>query len=353
MFSEPPRRTTGRPAGPRPASLRTRVLTAVCLAALVANGAATVGSGARGAQPRPEVLGFQSEGSPPRLIDRSRRALTQVGVDGINLIGRGEVSAVDHAAAAQLSRARADGLPAVLLVGNWSPRINDFSEALAHRTLGSAAATRAAALAVAREAIGGGWNGVSVDLESLAPRDRAGLTSFAATLRGALPSGDSLTVCVEAFTSMASYRANGYDPGALARSADQIVLMTYDDHGPWENTPGPIGPLRWQRRSVRALERSVPREQILLGAADYGYAWRPHSNDNLNVAQARALVARRHSHARWVAAVGEWTAGLPDGSTLWWSDRRSVALRIRLAQRLGLHGVAVWSLGTGDPIPAG
>ena len=67
--------------------------------------------------------------------------------------------------------------------------------------------------------------------------------------------------------------------------------------------------------------------------------------------QARALVARFHARPHWSASAGEWTARLRDGSTLWWSDARSVLLRVRLARALHVHGVAVWSLGSGDPLP--
>jgi spore germination protein YaaH len=262
------------------------------------------------------------------------------------------VSAPGNVDATQLARAHADELPAVLLVGNWSPRINDFSEELAHQTLGSPSAVQSAATTVADHVISGHWDGVSVDLESLAPRDSAGLSAFVAALRAQLPAGDSLTVCLEAFTSPSAYAANGYDLKTLETGADQIVLMTYDDHGPWENTPGPIGPLAWQRASVHALETAIPASRIFLGAANYGYAWRPHSNDNLNVSQARALVRRSHGQARWVGTAGEWTAQLSDGSTVWWSDARSVGLRFKLARALAVHGVAVWSLGSGDPLPA-
>lgn len=316
--------------------------------------AGTVGTAAASslaAGSRLPVLGFQSDSDPARLIDENAHAMSLVGVDGVNLTGPGQVSAPGSVDLAQQARARADALPAVLLVGNWSPRIDDFSEKLAHATLGNVAAVQHAATVVAEDVIRERWAGVSVDLESLAPRDRAGLDQFVAQLRALLPEPYSVTVCVEAFTSASAYPANGYDLRTLASNSDQIVLMTYDDHGPWENTPGPIGPLGWQRASVHVLERWVPAGQIFLGAANYGYAWRPHSNDNLNVSQARALVARWHAQPRWVASVGEWTAKLRDGSTLWWSDRRSVALRIELARALGVHGVAVWSLGSGDPLP--
>lgn len=296
------------------------------------------------------ILGFQSDSDPTRLIDQNAGAMTVVGIDGINLVDSGHVSAPSSADLAQLARAHADGLPAVLLVGNWSARVNDFSEKLAHRTLGNRAAVQSAAAAVAGDVTQEHWDGVSVDLESLAPRDRTGLAAFVAALRAALPLGDALTVCLEAFTSPAAYAANGYDLKALAADG-QIVLMTYDDHGPWENTPGPIGPVAWQRDSVRALQTVVPAAQIFLGAANYGYAWRPHSNDNLNVAQARALAARWHARPHWVPSAGEWTARLGDGSTLWWADARSVALRIKLARALSVHGVAIWSLGSGDQLP--
>ena len=316
--------------------------------------AAFLGATALGQTSHPlAVLGFQQESSSPHLIDRNAGALTQVGVDGVNLSGPGQVSAPDQAARRQLARARSDGLPAVLLVGNWSNRVNDFYEPLAHQTLGSRTATARATASLARDVVRGGWNGVSVDLESLAPRDRSGLTRFVADLRADLPAGDSLTVCLTASTSLAGYRASGYDPAGLVAHVDQIVLMTYDDHGPWENTPGPIGPLPWQQASVRAMERVVAPSHVLMGVADYAYAWRPHSNDSLTVQQARALAARWHAQPRWVARVGEWTADLSDGSKVWWSDARSISRRMTLARTLGVHGIAVWSLGTGDALPPG
>jgi spore germination protein YaaH len=263
------------------------------------------------------------------------------------------VSAPHAAVLGQLARAHADGLPAVLLVGNWSQAVGDFSERVAYRTLRSPAAVASAASSLAGYVVAQGWNGVSVDLESLRPRDRLGLTQFVRALRADLPPGASLTVCVQNSTSLSGYAASGYDLAALAAGSDQIVLMSYDDHGPWENTPGPIGPLRWQRAGVRALERVVPADRVFLGVANYGYAWRPHANRNLTVAGARKLVSRWHARARWVPSAGEWTAKLRDGSILWWSDARSIARRVKLARSLGVHGIAVWSLGTGDPIRVG
>src|SRR5947209_6506538 len=157
--------------------MRRWAFTGLALMALVGWLALTAG-GSEGAGPALQVLGFQSEGSSPARIDQSAGSMTLVGVDGINLSGPGKVSAPDQAARRQLARARADHLPAVLLIGNWSSQVNDFSEPLAYQTLGNRQDTASAARATARDVRAGGWNGASVDLESLAPRDRAGLSRF-------------------------------------------------------------------------------------------------------------------------------------------------------------------------------
>jgi spore germination protein YaaH len=302
------------------------------------------------ASARLAVTSFQMEGSPTWLIDRSAAALSTVTVDGVNLTGSGTVSAADPAALRQLATAHRDGLRAELLVSNWSQRINDFSERLAFATLRRPPMIARVAAALAREVSAGGWNGITLDIEALAPRDRAGLTRLVAALRGTLPEGATVSVTVANHRRAGQFAANGYDLAGLGASADRVVLMAYDDHGPWDNTPGPIGPLRWQRAGLRVLLRSVPLAKVDLGVAGYGYAWRPHGNVSLSDVQARRLVARFHARARYIASVGEWTARLRDGSIMWWSDARSFARRAQLARALRLHGLAVWSLAQSDPI---
>jgi spore germination protein len=152
-------------------------------------------------------------------------------------------------------------------------------------------------------------------------------------------------------TSTAAYVANGYNLNAIGHVVSQVVLMAYDQHGSWENTPGPVGALAWQRKGLRVVLRRMSASHIDLGVAGYGYAWRPHSNYQVSDAAARRLVSHDHGTKRFDAKVGEWTAHLPDGSTLWWSDARSYPLRVALAARLRLHGLAVWDLGLSDRLP--
>ena len=310
---------------------------------------------ARAAPATLAVTGFESEQDPLTAIDRSAGALTTVGVDGVNLIDGGTaVSAPDASVSRRLARAHADRLGAELLIGNWDDHINDFSETLAHGMLGRPAAIASVVEALAADVSKDGWQGISVDLESLAPRDTAGLVAFVRQLHAALPAGRTVSVCVTNYSIASNFPGDGYALRALGAAADRIVLMAYDQHGPWEDTPGPIGALSWQRAGLAIVLRSVPAAKLDLGQAGYGYAWRRHANLQLSDAQARRLVGRENGTARWDARAGEWTARLRDGWTVWWADARSYALRVRLAAGLHLHGLAVWSLGQADPLaPAG
>jgi spore germination protein len=321
------------------------------IASMLASAALAAGAPAPAPAGLLPILGYQSDGAPSSLIAADAPGLGSVGVDGLNLTGApGAVSAPASSDRAQLAAAEDAGLPAVLLVGNFSPRINDFSEPLAHRTLRSPSATAALARTLAGDVTSEGWNGISVDLESLRARDAPGLVGLLADLRADLGPSASLTVNVSNFTHPAQYPANGYDLAGIARSVSQVVLMAYDQHGPWEKTPGPIGATSWVKRGLAALLTVVPAAQVDLGVAGYGYVWAAHGRRQLSDAAARALVARDGATARWRASAGEWTAALPNGGSVWWSDRRTLARREALAASRGLHGLAVWSLGLSDPI---
>jgi len=299
----------------------------------------------------PPVLGFQDGWDSPGAINRSASGLASVGVDGVDLSENGrQVDVPDARLRSQLRRAHALQLPAVLLLGNWSDRIEDFSEPVAHRMLSSAANRLRVARSLAASVRRQHWDGVNVDLESLGPRDRAGLTAFLRTLRGQLPRRARLSIDLMNATSAAGMRAWGYDLRAIGRIVDQVVLMAYDQHGPWEPAPGPVGALGWTRRGLAVLRTAIPARKIVLGVAGYGYAWRPGRTVTVSAARARQLVAGDHATAHWDARVGEWTAHLSDGSTLWWSDARSLARRRTLARSLHLGGLAVWDLALSDTI---
>jgi len=298
------------------------------------------------------VTGWALDNASPALVRRNAGGISTLSVAGVSINPRGTDVSRPRASAVQLARtAHDEGLTAELLVGNYSNRLGDFDPRAAHRLLSSQVRIDAVASRLASYVATGGWDGVNVDLERVRAADAAGLVAVVRATQAAMPADRTVTIDVSASTSLAGYRGGGYDLVGLADAADVIKLMTYDQHGPTWSGPGPVGGLPWQRRALATILRVVPAEQVDLGVAGYGYTWpRRGVGHTVTVAQARQLIARDHVRARWRAKAGEWTARLDDGTRLWWSDRRSYRQRVALAAAQGLHGLAVWRLGSADTL---
>ena len=315
----------------------------------------TPGAAARPADARRPlvVTGYAMGGLSPRVIPRDAHGLDLVGVSGIGVKPDGSgVTGTYRQLTALRRQAHRYGLRAELLMSNWSPVTGDFDPALATALLSDPDHRAAAVRRLDRIARTEQWDGITVDLEALRPRDRDDLVAFVSELRAALPARVELSMDIGARPSIAAYRRSGFDLGRLARHVDRIALMTYDQHGSGWSGPGPVGGLPWQRRTMKVLLSRVPAGLVDLGVAGYGYTW-PSSGTghSLSPRHARALVAGDGARAVWHRRQGEWSAALSDGTVVWWSDARSYRLRLALARGLGVHGVALWVLGSADPLP--
>ncbi|ROS33346.1 glycosyl hydrolase family 18 protein [Curtobacterium sp. PhB78] len=330
---------------------RSVLLAAALTAGLVLTGCTGPATAESGTPDWFDVTGFQPEGADPALIDVNASAMDVVGVDGLLLSRTGtRVSTPSREARTQRNRAHASGLEAQLLVSNYAD--GDFSEPIARRMLRSPANRSHVVRALATDVRSGGWDSVMIDLEALTAADTAGLTAFARELRAAVGDDVRLDIALSASTTAAGYARMGYDIRALRAPLDHLTLMAYDQHGPWEpDAPGPVGSLPWASKSARALATLAPADQIVLGVAGYGYHWKgPRPAGQLSDDQARRRVRKAGVTPTWNATEGEWTAALPSGEVLWWSDARSLRERVALAERLGLTGVAVWSLDLSDTL---
>jgi spore germination protein YaaH len=340
--------------------MRRLVAGAIVLACVIAGTA-----GCASSAPAPfRVTGYASTGATTNAqLVASRKAMTMVGVDGVTLDASGAgVSAVGSANLALLREAHHLHKSAELLFSNYSTAIGDFDSNLVARMLNSPAARTAVIRTLAADVHNQGWDGITIDLESLnnfgAPGhtrdDNAGLVAFAKELRAALGK-KSISICLSATTG--SYEDLGYDLTALGHSVDHVVLMAYDQHGPSWSSAGPIGGFTWAKESLRRLTGALPAGKIQLGIGEYGYSWpagsvngTPRGGGPYTDAAARTLVKKDGATAQWDPTQQEWHATLGDGTILWWSDARSFAAREALARSLHLGGVAVWSLGQGDPL---
>lgn len=160
-----------------------------------------------------------------------------------------------------------------------------------------------------------------------------------------------------------------YDHGAIAQHVDALRIMAYDYS---VAEPGPIAPLEWVEQVIDGVLLAVPSEfhdRIVLGIGSYGYNWPTAvsgecpidapGRTGINPGTLDDLILRRNIAPVADAVTGEWAATyqltVDDGVTqcvqtrqLHWIDADGVALRVEMARRAGIHGVALWALGYED-----
>ncbi|MCL2418618.1 MAG: glycosyl hydrolase family 18 protein [Conexibacteraceae bacterium] len=214
-----------------------------------------------------------------------------------------------------------------------------------------------------------GYSGLDLDFETLsynpkhnralADQVAAGYPQLVAQVCGALDAiNRSCEVTVMPRTTPAHVWQHGdiatwvYDYGALARAADRIQIMAYDDHSPG-GASGPIAPLPWVR-SVIAYARSVsPPASDELGVPAYGYDWyTPTSATAVLANQAAGLARKVHARIRWNATQGENTFTYKvhgTRHTVWYEGSQSDVQRARLASAAGFAGIAIWAGGYAAP----
>lgn len=237
---------------------------------------------------------------------------------------------------------------------------------------------------VVRFTVDGGFDGVDLDYENFAFLDgkqtwsstRPNWIAFLGELATALHSaGKTLTVSVPPVYDNQRTDDSGYwvyDYAAMGALVDHIRVMAYDFS---TAEPGPIAPLEWVTKLVKAIKSMVPPERLVLGVPVYGYDWvvgttgtcpvdnKPRRR-NLSTKSAAELAASKSIVPAWDVTNAERTfsysepatgldaAGAPAvctvSRTVWYADARAVYERAWLAERADLAGISLWSLGSDD-----
>lgn len=198
-----------------------------------------------------------------------------------------------------------------------------------------------------------GFDGVNIDFESVPPEDRDKLTLFMEELSQRLrPQG--LIVAVSVFPKQDETTNDGaiaYDYEKLPKYADQIILMTYDNHGEWSG-PGPVADIRWVENNLKYALRFIPKSKLYLGVAAYGYDWSPGSVNTVHYSGAMETAVKYGAKLSWDEAAKVPYFQYNDANVehqVWFENSRSLSYKLDLVSKYGLKGIAIWRLGQEDP----
>ena len=266
-----------------------------------------------------------------------------------NVVPTGEVN-LSLKDAAQKNKAKA-----YAVVHNLTK--DGFDANLAHKVLANPTARNNLVQSLVKLTTKDGWDGIAVDIEKTPPGDRDNYSAFVNDLHKALKAKDKiLNVSIPAkFVDYPSDLWSGaYDYAAIGKGADQVVLMTYDEHGTG-TTHGPIASHDWVDRVINYAVEQIPKEKIVMGLPVYSFDWgtdKPTKPAYLTYNQSLEQ-AKKHGvevfydGAEQVPHYHYTASGIRHEVYL--ENSKSLGKKLEYAKGHELHGVAIWRLGMEDP----
>ncbi|TDQ38271.1 LysM peptidoglycan-binding domain-containing protein [Aureibacillus halotolerans] len=202
------------------------------------------------------------------------------------------------------------------------------------------------------------FDGIDLDVEEVYEEDREGLSQFIIELGNALhQEGYFFSVAVPSKTSAEdpSAFAKPFDYAVIGGAADQVIIMLYNEHGWPGSGPGPVVSIGRMEQALTYAASLIPANKILGAVSVFGFDF------NLETGKARYLTyAGAIETANQFGATIQfdeesqtpfytYTAENGQDHEVWFENERSIIAKARLAQTLGVNGLALWRLGMEDP----
>ncbi|MHB1404357.1 MAG: glycosyl hydrolase family 18 protein [Desulfitobacteriaceae bacterium] len=305
------------------------------------------------------VMGFytDAEGPIPGSKDsmvKNIKLMDEVAFFWYTFDGSGKVTPTGKRDLGVKDIAQKNGAKAYALVHNM--RGGTFDADLAHKVLANSGTRATFINNLVNLTANEKWDGISVDIEKAPPGDRNNFSAFVAELQKALRAKDKvLNISIPAkFIDYPSDLWSGaYDYAAIGKAADQIVLMTYDEHG-MGTSQGPIASHAWVNRVITFAIGKIPREKIVMGLPVYSFDWgsnKPNLPAYLSYAQS-VDQAKKHGvdvqfdEENKVPHYAYTANGVRHEVYL--ENAKSLQPKMEYAQQHKLHGVAIWRVGMED-----
>ena len=214
-------------------------------------------------------------------------------------------------------------------------------------------------------------DGVNVDIENVTEKDKEAYTDLVRLLRKKLPKSKSVVVSVAANPNNWTTGWHGsYDYANLAKYADYLMIMAYDEHYEGGDA-GAVAGIEFVEKSIQyALER-VEKNKIVLGIPLYGRYWKDSTSTGggkaVSLEKVSELVrtcsgkitfdekSKSPKAEIFVSAVGTRPKvndkTLQPGSyTIWYENEESIREKLELINKYDIKGAGTWRLGMEEKI---
>ena len=139
----------------------------------------------------------------------------------------------------------------------------------------------------------------------------------------------------------------------LARTADYIVCMCYDEHTSGSETAGSVSSLPFVQKGIRDTLKEVPPEQTVIALPFFTRLWKVNENaaptsSAMGMGEAAAWLSENAANVVWDEETGQNYAeakGVDGTSEIWIEDAQSISEKMKEVMAAGCAGVAEWKLG--------
>src|SRR6266545_1529614 len=268
-----------------------------------------------------------------------------------NVVNSGRVAPIDARLMPLIrsSNAQVDVLP---MVNNFDPLGNDW-RADVGKMLDSPAARQRFRQEIVAFLLSDNYKGLTLDIESFPQEAQPGYRALVAELASDLHQRNK-----KLYLSVPSANSD-FDYAYIARMADGLILMNYDQHYPG-GEPGPVAGQDWFVQNLAQALKVVPREKIICAIGNYGYDWttapkgKPGMAGVHNVSVQEAWLEARDSEAEISFdsdALNPHFNYLDEKNLrhdVWYLDGVTALNQMRAARSLGISTFALWRLGSED-----
>lgn len=276
------------------------------------------------------------------------------GVSGVNVIAptwfylessEGDMSSL--ASESYVETAHSRGLAVWIVANDFDGAVNSSKDTLA--ALSTYAGRSKIIDTIVSETVRVGADGINIDFEKVnadcAPYYQEFIRELSVSCRN---EGLVLSIDVYVPTYTGYLRRE-----ELARVADYIVCMCYDEHTSGSETAGSVSSLPFVRRGIRDTLKEVPAEQTIIALPFFTRLWKVNENAApesraMGMGEAKTWLSENAVSVVWDEENGQNYAeakGADGVSKIWVEDAQSISEKMNAVTEAGCAGVAEWKLG--------
>ena len=194
-------------------------------------------------------------------------------------------------------------------------------------------------------------DGINVDFEYLKMADKDVFSQFIIELAPRLRElGKVISVDVTAPDGSENWSLC-YDRKILAKAADYLCFMAYDQHGTSSTNPGTVAGFDWVEKNINKFlkQEDVAKEKIILGMPLYTRLWKTDTNDKItstvvNMNQVDANIPQDVPRT-WNDETKQYYVDYSSEKyrfQMWIEDETSIKEKLNLIVKYDLAGGSYW-----------